>query len=390
MLLTGEHPFKGRTLTASDEEEALVRPAKLTKREFRALSHALAFNREKRTSSPRQFFIELNGAGNAPSWRFAAGIGALVATCMVLAGYFAFKPRSNVPAAVAPPVMRLAAEATSPPPATVFRDCPACPLMKVVPSGNFMQGSAAADTDTQRFELPQHRVSIGEPFAVGVYDVTVNEYSQFVADTGYEIRGCAVYDGAWHTSAEISWKNAVDKQTPLHPVTCVSWQDARQYALWLSQRTGYTYRLPSASEWEYAARGGSPASHPWSDPTDACEHANLADQTAAERYPGWRIQPCADHFAQSAPVGSFLPNAFGLYDTLGNVFQWVSDCWADDYENAPNDGSARTNGDCAQRELRGGSWFSRPDYVRVSYRNRFPTDYRSTTVGFRLLRELTP
>jgi formylglycine-generating enzyme required for sulfatase activity len=390
MLLTGEHPFKGKSLTAHDEATELRHPSELTRKQFHALRHALAFERDKRTPSAQQLFAELSGASSGRSWRLAAGIGALVLASLGVAGYVAFKSRSKPVVAMAVAVTKVASAPATLTPGEVFRDCPACPLMKVLPRGEFMQGSAASDADTQRFELPQHKVSIREPFTMGVYDVTVNEYSQFVADSGYGIIGCALYAGIWRTSGEVSWKNAVAAQTPQHPVTCVSWQDARQFALWLSQRTGHTYRLPSASEWEYAARAGSTASRPWSDPSQACTYANLADQTAAQRYPGWRVQPCADHFVQSAPVGSFSANAFGLYDTLGNVFQWVSDCWADDYQDAPSDGSARADGDCAQRELRGGSWFSRPDYVRVSYRNRFPTDYRSNTVGFRLLREITP
>jgi len=99
--------------------------------------------------------------------------------------------------------------------------------------------------------------------------------------------------------------------------------------------------------------------------------------------------PCNDKFAQSAPVGSFAPNALGLYDMLGNVFEWTEDCWADTYVGAPGDGSARSDADCSQRELRGGSWFTQPDYVRVSYRDRFAPDYRSTSIGFRLIREIS-
>jgi formylglycine-generating enzyme required for sulfatase activity len=97
-----------------------------------------------------------------------------------------------------------------------------------------------------------------------------------------------------------------------------------------------------------------------------------------------------DTYVQSAPVGSFAANAFGLHDTLGNVFEWVADCWHDDYRGAPDDGSARVDGDCSQHETRGGSWFTAPDFVRVSYRNRFVTDYRSTSVGFRVVRRTTP
>jgi formylglycine-generating enzyme required for sulfatase activity len=395
MLMTGEHPFKGKSLTAARGEGIeLLSSGKLSTHEFRALRHALEFDRERRTPSARQFLAEFSRT-DRPRQRWPLLAVAALGTIVLLGGlavaaYFAFKPPSNssvtvtIPKALSTtPVQTLAA-------GTVFRDCPACPQMKVLPSGAFLQGSVAGDPGVQRFELPQHNVSIFRPFAAGIYDVTVGEYAQFVADTGYEAHSCTIYDGSWHESSAVSWRNATDSQTPLHPVTCVSWQDAKQYASWLSHRTGRSYRLPSASEWEYLARAGSTAPQPWTDPHAACSYANVADQTASQHYPGWTVQPCVDGYAQSSPVGAFAPNTFGLYDTLGNVFQWVDDCWADDYVGAPSDGSARIDGDCAQRELRGGSWFSRPDYVRASYRNRFPTDYRSTTVGFRLVRDITP
>jgi formylglycine-generating enzyme required for sulfatase activity len=393
MLMTGEHPFKGKSLSSARDEALQLEPAdKLSKHEFRALRHALEFDRERRTPSAGQFFVEFRGSGASRSWSrpLALGAGLLALVCIAAVGYVASRADRGRVASVAAPAAQVDRASSALKPGTVFRDCPTCPQMKVLPSGAFLQGSAVGDPDTQRFELPQHQVSIARPFALGIYDVTVGEYAQFVADTGYEARSCNVYDGTWRQNSAVSWRNATDSQTPLYPVTCVSWQDAGQYATWLSHRTGHTYRLPSASEWEYSARAGSTAARPWADPHAACSHANVADQTASQRYPGWVVQPCVDGYAQTAPVGSFVPNAFGLYDTLGNVFQWVDDCWADDYQGAPSSGAARIDGDCTQRELRGGSWFSRPDYVRVSYRNRFPSDYRSTTVGFRLLREIGP
>jgi formylglycine-generating enzyme required for sulfatase activity len=149
--------------------------------------------------------------------------------------------------------------------------------------------------------------------------------------------------------------------------------------------------LPSASEWEYAARAGGSAALPWgSEPSAACDNANVADQRAAHRYPGWDVFACDDGYVHTAPVSTYKPNAFGLDDMLGNVFQWTLDCWRADYTGAPNDGAARQDGDCTQRELRGGSWFSPPAYVRPAYRNHFAADYRTSSVGFRLVREDTP
>jgi formylglycine-generating enzyme required for sulfatase activity len=117
--------------------------------------------------------------------------------------------------------------------------------------------------------------------------------------------------------------------------------------------------------------------------------ANVADRSAEQRFPGWTVFPCNDGFVKTAPVGSFRPNAFGIHDLLGNVFEWVADCWFDDYAHAPIDGSAR-GGKCDEHELRGGSWFSSPRYVSAAYRNRFETGYRSSSVGFRVVRDLTP
>jgi formylglycine-generating enzyme required for sulfatase activity len=116
----------------------------------------------------------------------------------------------------------------------------------------------------------------------------------------------------------------------------------------------------------------------------------VADQSAARRYPGWTAFGCDDGYIFTAPVGSFKASAFGLNDMLGNVFQWTEDCWHEDYKNAPIDGSARTDGDCSEHELRGGSWFTTPAFVRASYRNHFAANYRTSSVGIRLVRELAP
>jgi formylglycine-generating enzyme required for sulfatase activity len=387
-IMTGEHPFKGKDPTAARKAKTqLLRPRQLNRREFRALCHGLEFDREKRTPSARQFFAEFSGAGTGGSRRIVLGVAASIALVVAAAILLSLRPAAKTDRSPAVPQVE-----TAPPAPTsglLFRDCPTCPLMKVLPAGEFQQGTAASDAAALPFEMPQHKVSIGYAFAAGVYDVTVGEFEEFVADTQVDPHSCTAYDGEWHVNPAVTWKNAVDSQTAAHPVSCVSWQDAKDYAAWLSRRTHQAYRLPSASEWEYAARAGSTAQSPWSDPAGACSYANVADQTAAQRYQGWAAFPCTDKFVQSAPVGSFAANAFGLYDMLGNVFVWTEDCWSEDYQGASADGSAGTDGDCTQRELRGGSWFTHPDYVRVSYRNRFPSDYRSTSVGFRLVREIS-
>ena len=260
--------------------------------------------------------------------------------------------------------------------------------MTTVPAGRFEQGSASA-AGGSRFERPQHAVALAAPFGMSVHEVTVSEFAEFAEATGLGSAGCATYEGEWRVNPTLDWRDAGFAQTSAHPVTCVSWQDATTYAAWLSQKTGHAYRLPTASEWEYAARGGADIETPWgANATAACRSANVADTAAAGRYPGWTVQPCNDGFVHSAPVGSFAANAFGLKDTLGNVFEWVEDCWFDDYSGAPADGSARTGGACIERELRGGSWFTTPAHLRAQYRNRFEPDYRSNSIGFRLVRDI--
>jgi formylglycine-generating enzyme required for sulfatase activity len=282
------------------------------------------------------------------------------------------------------------ATAAAPKAGTVIRDCPTCPALTVVPAGRFKQGSSdRADGNSATFEKPPHWVLIGRPFAISTNAVTVDEFRAFITATGRDMRGCDTYEDRWRIRPEAGWENPGFVQTGSHPVTCVSWDDAKAYAGWLSKTTGHRYRLPSAAEWEYAARAGGEAVRPWSsDGSGACANANVADQRAARRYPGWLVFGCDDGYVYTAPVGSFKANSFGLNDMLGNVFQWTEDCWHAGYGGAPVDGSARVDGDCAVRELRGGSWFSSPDYVRANYRNHFAANYRTSSVGIRLVREV--
>jgi formylglycine-generating enzyme required for sulfatase activity len=384
-IMTGEHPFRGQELAARKTGILPARPAQLSRREYRALCHGLEFDRDQRTPSARQFFEEFRSKGSMPSWGLGVGIAVAV---LLIAGivYVSAKPKGEAPHASPTPAIVMAAAA--PVPGAVFRDCATCPLMKALAPGEFLQGSKPDEPAAQKFEMPQHKVTIAKSFAAGVYEVTAGEYAEFAAETKIKAQACNAYDGEWRLHTEVTWENAAESQTAAHPVSCVSWQDAKDYAAWLSRRTHQSYRLPSASEWEYAARAGSTAQRPWSDAAGACAYANVADQTAAQHYPGWSASPCADKFVQSAPVGSFAPNAFGLYDMLGNVFEWTDDCWVADYQGAPNSGAPQTDGDCSQHELRGGSWFTNPDFVRAAYRGRFASDYRSTSLGFRLIREI--
>jgi formylglycine-generating enzyme required for sulfatase activity len=285
------------------------------------------------------------------------------------------------------PQAPVSAPAAIPAPGTIIRDCPTCPSMVVLPTGRFKQGATRAE-NASPFEMPIHWVVIARPLSMSANPVTVDEFRQFIAATGRDVQGCDIYDGEWKNRPDSSWKSPGFSQSGTHPVTCVSWNDAQAYARWLSTATGHQYRLPSASEWEYAARSGGEAVQPWnSNASAACADANVADASAAQRYPGWTVFACNDGYVYTSPVGSFKANAFGLNDMLGNVFQWTEDCWYPDYAGAPIDGSARSGSDCSERELRGGSWFSTPAYVRANYRNHFAADYRTSSAGFRLVRE---
>ena len=374
--LSGTHPFGTEGVQRVGGVQApLRRPPQMPLHRYTALARALTYDRQHRTHSIRQFLDELLATHRhtmVRRWIWAAAGALLLVACLyALRGARHSSNDVAVGAAVAVP-------------GAVLRDCPTCPLMTVLPAGHFQQGGSVGASE---FELPQHAVVIGRPFGMSTDEVTVAEFQEFIAAVPRDMSGCTTYDGQWQPHPEANWLAPGFEQGPTHPVTCVSWDDAVAYAAWLSQRTGHQYRLASASEWEYAARAGGENPSPWSaDGTQACLDANVADQSAAERFPGWNVFSCADHFVTTAPVGSFRANAFGLHDLFGNVFEWVEDCWSDDYENAPTDGLAMVTPGCAEHEMRGGSWFSAPRYVTASYRNRFAHDYRSSSVGIRLVR----
>jgi len=165
---------------------------------------------------------------------------------------------------------------------------------------------------------------------------------------------------------------------------------AVDYGRWLSKRTGKTYRLPSEAEWEYAARAGSTTPWFWGDdPKQACQYGDVGDDSVRPEHPDWPLHDCNDGFAKTAPVGTFKPNAFGLYDTAGNVWEWVEDCYNPSYEGAPVDGRAWLAGDCARRIDRGGGWYNKPAAVRSALRYAGDDSSRqNNTLGFRVVREL--
>lgn len=260
---------------------------------------------------------------------------------------------------------------------TVFRDCPQCPQMVLLPSGSFTVGSQEQGRGND--EGPQTSVTIA-PLAVSKFEVTRREYGEFVRESGHDAGNeCFVSVGAnTEKHKGKSWANPGYRQSDAHPVACVSWNDANAYAAWLSRKTGKTYRLLSEAEWEYAASG---------EEHELCHHGNGPDLTTKEAGgpPTWSYAQCRDHFGlTTAPVGSFSANRFGLHDMHGNVWEWVEDCYQESHSSLPSDGSAAVSGDCQYRVYRGGGWAFAPWSLATRYRH-IP-DSRSSVVGFRLAR----
>ena len=274
-----------------------------------------------------------------------------------------------------------------------FRDCPECPEMAVLPAGSYRMGSPLYEQGRQDDEGPVHDVTFGAPFALGVYEVTVAEFGRFVDETGYSAgSSCWTFEGGKvEDRTGRGWRNPGFGQSGGHPAACVNWNDAQAYAAWLSRRTGEAYRLPSESEWEYAARAGTATSRYWGEgESGQCGHANGADASAKERYSVSAVASCRDGHAHTAPAGSFTANGWGLHDMLGNVWVWTADCWNRSYAGSPTDGSAWEYGDCAKRVLRGGSWVDKPSDLRAANRDRYATGFRISGVGFRVARTLAP
>ena len=270
----------------------------------------------------------------------------------------------------------------------VFRDCPHCPEMVVVPSGDFMMGSPSSEGDSD--EGPRRRVTIRSPFAVGMHEVTRDEFGRFVSATGRSMGdSCWIWeDEEGKDRSGRGWRNPGFPQTGSHPVVCVSWDDARAYVRWLSRETGESYRLLSESEWEYVARAGTQTRYWWGDGSSSqCRYANGADASSGL---DWGVD-CDDGYSRTSPVGSFGGNSFGLHDVHGNVWEWVQDCWNDSYTGAPRNGSAWESGECSLRVLRGGSWFNgTPRDLRSAVRYGLVAWDRHVDNGFRVARTLTP
>ena len=285
----------------------------------------------------------------------------------------------------------LAAPDGPPPSPNEFRDCPECPTMVRVPGGTFQMGDASAKAKAD--ERPVHSVTL-PAFAAGKFEVTYGEFAAFVAATGRSpATGCLTDrrgGHGWGFDADASWRDPSYLLTDRQPVVCVAWAAADAYAQWLSMRTGKIYRLLSEAEWEYAARAGTTTQYWWGDKADdLCAYANGGDLAMQKRFPSWPAAQCDDGQAYTAPVGSYRPNAFGLYDMAGNAWEWTQDCYAPSYDPQPRDGGAYTSGSCAHRVLRGGSWGWGVVDLRSAQRNGLlPPTIQGGDIGFRVARSL--
>jgi formylglycine-generating enzyme required for sulfatase activity len=231
--------------------------------------------------------------------------------------------------------------------------------MIVIPAGKFIMGSPENESDRNASEGPQHEVTVAKPFAVSKFEVTFEEWDACVAAAA-----CPRVTDHWGRGKM--------------PVINVSWGDAKQYVGWLSDLTGKEYRLLTEAEWEYGARAGARRRYSWGD-DPRTGNANC-DGCGSK----WDLR-------QTAPVGSFKPNAFGLYDMHGNVWEWVEDSWHENYDGAPTDGSAwLRGGDPSYRVARGGSWRNESELVRAAVRVRRNVNVRFDTLGFRVARTIRP
>jgi len=298
----------------------------------------------------RRFFFVLMGA-----------VGILLSACSV-----AFVPPVTI---AVPPNHSIGSS---------FIDCnEGCPQLVVLPAGRFLMGSLPADEGHLDVESPLHEVNIDYQLAVGRYKVSKEEFAQFIAATNYmPLSGCWMKSaGVWVQNKQGNWANPGFPQESNHPAVCVSWNDAQAYVQWLSLKTGKAYRLLSEAEWEYAARSGSSGNRYWGEEI-GIDKANCLGCGGV-----WNGR-------QTAPLGIYGANAFGLYDMLGNAREWVADCWKNTYTGSPHDGSAWLAGDCSLRVHRAGAWIDVPNSIRAARRNKSATDFHTYINGFRIARAL--
>jgi formylglycine-generating enzyme required for sulfatase activity len=253
-------------------------------------------------------------------------------------------------------------------PKDVFKECEKCPEMVVVQAGHFTMGSPSSEDGRSNDEGPQHAVTIANSFAVGRFAVTFDEWDQCLAEGG-----CNGY-----RPSDVGWGRG------RHPVINVSFDDAKAYLTWLSRKTGKTYRLLSEAEREYVTRAGTTTPFWWGS-SISTDQANYDGSSFS--YGGG---PKGENRHRTLPVDAFQSNPWGLYQVHGNVWDWVEDCWHENYRGAPSDGSAWVSGDCKEHVIRGGSWYGKAWYLRSAIRAHNAADYRNGNAdhGFRVARTL--
>jgi formylglycine-generating enzyme required for sulfatase activity len=274
------------------------------------------------------------------------------------------------------------------------------PVMIVVPVGSFRMGARDDEPGRNADETPQREIIFRRGFAMSRTEITVEQFGSFVQSTRYRTDAeqaghSLIYDedkGKFEQRDGITWLDdyAGRPAGAQQPVLHVSWNDAQAYSVWLSKETAHLYRLPSEAEFEYALRAGSIGAYPWPGSAPPAKVGNLAgtDPSPSGRHWGDAFAGYADGFWGSAPVARFSANAFSLYDTVGNVSEWVQDCWHDSYRRAPEDSSAWVNPGCERHVVRGASWASAPRQARSAFRAGVDANTTSARTGFRIVREL--
>lgn len=277
-------------------------------------------------------------------------------------------PLKDAPAAPLPTQPAIPTQAAGQP----FRDCATCPELVGIAPGRFMMGAGSEGLGQQVSAITTLDVAIVAPFAIGRYEITFDEWNQCVTDGG-----CTTQP------ADENWGRG------RRPVINVSFNDiTQQYLPWLSRKTGFTYRLPTEAEWEFAARGGgaAPAGQAYSFGDNAellCTYGNSSDLAAKSADANWTGINCNDGYATTAPVGSLKPNALGLFDLHGNVWEWTADCWQPQYSAKP----AIPGEACNSRVMRGGSWASAAPALRSATRGWEKQDKSKNSIGFRVVRQ---
>lgn len=281
-----------------------------------------------------------------------------------------------------------------------LRDGGRGPQMIVVPHGGFQMGAGDTEPGASDAERPSHYVRFERGFAMAITEVTVSDFERYVKATNARPRATrrghsVVYDersGNFIRRSGVDWRSDYDGGRAMgnSPVMHVSVRDAENYATWLSEQTGRSYRLPSEAEFEYAMRGGNSGRYPWGDaglpPEGNGNYTGSRDVSPSGRHWQNAFVGYGDGWWGPAPVATFQANAFGLHDLSGNLSEWVADCWHASYRRAPSDGAAWFNPGCRSRVIRGGNWANAPEQTRAAWRQSQDSDTTSARIGFRLVR----